>query len=85
MSKPTPKVNAIIPKARVLSKLAKLGYADEKSLQQINENIVFLSDFTNAERIIVVEIKLAVKNNMFFSYMLGTYSPVVETKKEETK
>lgn len=84
MAKNEPNVDQVIPKARVLNKLAKLGYKDEKSLQNINENIVFLSNFSNAEKKIVVEIKIAVKNNMLYSYIIGTYSPF-QDKKEVTK
>lgn len=84
MAKNEPNVDQVIPKARVLNKLAKLGYKDEKSLQNINENIVFLSNFSNAEKKIVVEIKIAVKNNMLYSYIIGTYSPF-QDKKEVAK
>lgn len=84
MAKNEANVDQVIPKARVLNKLAKLGYKDEKSLQNINENIVFLSNFSNAEKKIVVEIKIAVKNNMLYSYIIGTYSPF-QDKKEVAK
>lgn len=84
MAKNEPNVDQVIPKARVLNKLSKLGYKDEKSLQNINENIVFLSNFSNAEKKIVVEIKIAVKNNMLYSYIIGTYSPF-QDKKEVAK
>lgn len=83
MPKLTPNLNEIIPKARVLKKLAKLGLVEEKYFQLIDDNVASLEGFTSPERKYISDMKAAIKENKLYSYLIGTYQPKILTFEEK--
>lgn len=64
------KQTTLAQKLRVMSKLRGMGYKDEKAVAAISiEDIVIKYDMPTAEIKIIAEIKKALKEGKFYSYL----------------
>lgn len=64
------KQTTLAQKLRVMSKLREMGYKDEKAVAAISiEDIVIKYDMPTAELKIIAEIKKALKEGKFYSYL----------------
>ena len=74
-----------VNKLRVFDKLNKAGYADEKSIMNIDEKIIFDKSFTRDELIVIIQMKEAAKNKNLVAYLADPNVDLTPPKKEEKK
>ena len=75
-SKPKPS------KSRVMEKLCRSGYKNEKDLAALNESLIYNTDFSREELIIAFQIRDATKKGVLYSYLIN---PEIDLQEKEEK